>query len=378
MAARPVGAQSRSLSALRREYAQDGLDDGGLADAGPAGDDQHLGHQREPDRGDLAFRKGKPDALLDPRQCLVRVDPGPRQRTVCQPHQPLGDRAFRPMQPGQKHTGRFADPIGDDRALLQFEIECGADQLLRNLEQLLGQRHQLIRRQPAMPLVHGLGQRIGNPGANPHHRGLLDAELHRDGVGGLEADAADVAREPIRVLGHDLDGVGAVGLEDAHRPRRADTVAVQEHHDFPHRLLLGPGGENAGGANRADAVDLAQSVRRCLDDVEHLLAERAHELLGVDRAHAADHAGREVLLDAVGRSRGRGAQEPRLELLAVGAVVDPFARGGDPLAGRNGCGMPNDGHDVPMAARLGAQNAEAVLGVVVGDALDEAGQHFLG
>jgi len=31
-----------------------------------------------------------------------------------------------------------------------------------------------------------------------------------------------------------------------------------------------------------------------------------------------------------------------------------------------------------MAARLGSQNAKAVLGVVVGDALDEAGQHFLG
>jgi hypothetical protein len=31
-----------------------------------------------------------------------------------------------------------------------------------------------------------------------------------------------------------------------------------------------------------------------------------------------------------------------------------------------------------MAARLGAQNAKTILGVVVGDALDEAGEHFLG
>jgi hypothetical protein len=117
----------------------------------------------------------------------------------------------------------------------------------------------------------------------------------------------------------------AVGLVDAHRPRRADTVAVQEHHDFPHRLLLGPGGENAGSANRPDAVDLAQPVRRRLDHVEHLLAEGAQELLGVGRADAPDHAGREVLFDAVGRGRGRCAQEPRLELLAVCPIVDPFA-----------------------------------------------------
>ncbi len=40
--------------------------------------------------------------------------------------------------------------------------------------------------------------------------------------------------------------------------------------------------------------------------------------------------------------------------------------------------MANDGHDITMAAHLGPQNAEAALGVVIGDALDQAGQHFLG
>jgi len=72
-----------------------------------------------------------------------------------------------------------------------------------------------------MSLIHGLGQRIGNPRADPHHGGLLDAELHRDGVGGLETDAADVARQAIRIFGHDLDGVWAVGLVDVHCPCRA-------------------------------------------------------------------------------------------------------------------------------------------------------------
>src|SRR2546425_10349337 len=89
-----------------------------------------------------------------------------------------------------------------------------------------------------------------------------------------------------------------------------------------------------------------------------------------------DHAGRQVFFDAVGRSRRRCAQEPRLELLAVGAVVDPFAGGRDPLAGGNGGGMANHGHDVTMPARPGAQNAKAVLGVVVGYSLDEARQHL--
>src|SRR5258708_11776975 len=36
-------------------------------------------------------------------------------------------------------------------------------------------------------------------------RSLLDSELRRDGVSALEPDPADVARQPVRVLGHDLD-----------------------------------------------------------------------------------------------------------------------------------------------------------------------------
>ena len=45
-------------------------------------------------------------------------------------------------------------------------------------------------------------------------------------------------------------------------------MAVQEDHDFAHGLLLGPGGKDAGSANRPDADDLAQPVWRRLDNVE--------------------------------------------------------------------------------------------------------------
>src|SRR4029077_10859562 len=166
---------------------------------------------------------------------------------------------------------RFTDRVGNHSALPQLEIERGADELLRDLEQLLGERHQLFRWQAAMAFIHGLGQGIGNSGAHTDHRGLIDAELHRDRVGGFKPDAADVAPQPIRVLGHDLDGVGAIGLENPHRPRRANAVAVQEDHDFSYRLLLSPGSENAGSANGPDTVDFAQPVRRRLDDVEYLL-----------------------------------------------------------------------------------------------------------
>src|SRR6476646_902579 len=122
-----------------------------------------------------------------------------------------------------------------------------------------------------------------------------------------------------------LDGISAIGLEYSYRACRADPIAIQEYHDFPHRLLLGPGGKNAGCTNRPDAIHLAQTLRRGLDDVEHLVPESAYQLLCVNRANAPDHAGREVFLDTVGRSRRRRAEKPRSELLTVGAVVDPFA-----------------------------------------------------
>src|ERR1700736_1113046 len=98
-----------------------------------------------------------------------------------------------------------------------------------------------------MSLVHRLGESVRNPGAHADHRRLLDAEPHCDRVRGLEADAADIAGETVGVLGHDLHGIGAVGLEDADRACGAHAMAMQEDHDLPHDILLGPGAGDALG-----------------------------------------------------------------------------------------------------------------------------------
>ena len=111
-------------------------------------------------------------------------------------------------------------------------------------------------------------------------------------------------------------------------------------------------------------------------DIEHLFAEGADQLSGVDRADTPDHARAEILLDALNRRRFRGADETRPELLAVGAVVHPLARGGDPFPRSHHGGMADHGHQVAMPPRLRPQDAEAVLRVVEGDALDQTGQDF--
>ena len=108
-----------------------------------------------------------------------------------------------------------------------------------------------------MAIVHGFGQSVGDAGSDPDHGRFLDAELHGDSIGGLEPDPTDVASQPVWVLGHYLNGIGSVGFVDAHRPCRADAVAVQEDHDLSNDLLLGPGIRNAFGTEYPNAGDLA-------------------------------------------------------------------------------------------------------------------------
>jgi hypothetical protein len=106
-------------------------------------------------------------------------------------------------------------------------------------------------------------------------------------------------RKPIGVLGHDLDGIGAVSLEDANRAGGADPVAVHEDHDLPDDLLLGPGVRDPSGPNRADARHLTKPIGLGLDDVEDLLPEGLDHLLGIDGPDAPDHPRAEIFLDSV-------------------------------------------------------------------------------
>src|SRR6266478_2717067 len=98
----------------------------------------------------------------------------------------------------------------------------------------------------------------------------------------------------------------------------------------------------------------------------------------VDRADAPDHAGAQVFLDTVDRRWRRGAHESRLELLAMGIVVDPFAGCGDPLTRGNGRGMSHDRYQVAVTPRLDPENAETVVVIMEGNSLDETGENFLG
>ena len=152
---------------------------------------------------------------------------------------------------------------------------------------------------------------------------------------------------------------------------------MQKDHDLAHDLLLGPGSDDALGAARADAVDFAQALRRTLDDIENLVAERLNKPFGIDRPDAADHAGGQVLLHTLDRSRLCRFQELRPELQPMRAVILPAPARRHPFAGRDRGRMTKDGYQVLLSAHFHAEHAKTVLLVVKGHPLDKAGENLL-
>src|SRR3954469_17150366 len=206
-----------------------------------------------------------------------------------------------------------------------------------------------------MSLTHRFNERIGDARAHADHCRLFDAKPDGDRISRLETDAADVACQPVRVLSHDLHGVYAIGLVDPNGSCCPNTVAMQEDHDLADNLLLRPSAHDPLGTHGPNSLDLTKPIGVSLDNVEHLSAEGFDHLLGVDGPDAADHPGGKIFLDALDRTRCRGAHETRLELLAMGAVVDPFAGGRQPLSSGDGGGVADDGHEIAVRARLDAR-----------------------
>jgi hypothetical protein len=62
----------------------------------------------------------------------------------------------------------------------------------------------------------------------------------------------------------------------------------------------------------------------------------------------------------------------------MGPIIRPFPCGRNPLTGGNHGGVANDGDKIAVAACLDPNDAKAVVGILVGDALDETRHHFLG
>ena len=367
----------KHLHILRFQDAQDRIHNRRLADARAAGDDENFRAKRELDRLLLTVGEREGRFGREPVDRLGGVDLRPGRLSGREPQDALRDPLLGLVKPGEKNALCFLDAVFHDCLFGKLERHGRLDECRRHFEQLFGERRELVHGKAAMAVIQRFGERIRNPGSDPDHGGFLDAKPGRDCVRRFEADAPDVLRQPVRVFRHELHGIVAVGLVDAHRARCADAMRMQKDHDLADDFLLGPGGNDALGAARADAVDLAQALRRTLDDIEDLVAERLNEPFGIDGADAADHARGEVFLHALDRGRLRGFQELRPELQPVRAVILPGPARRHPFAGRDRRRMAKDGDQVLLPAHFHAEHAKAVLLVVKGHPLHKAGKNLL-
>src|SRR6516162_6268069 len=179
---------------LRTEDLEDRVDQRGLADARAAGDHHHLRDERDADGLYLAVGEREFRPLFDPGDCLVGFDQWPGRLTDRQCLELRCDLAFSAVETSKKHAISPFKIVGDYGAYLKFEAECRFNQLRRHLEQLASECDELLAWKAAMAIVHRLGERVGDAGAHANKRGLLDAQLGCDLVGGAKADATDVAR----------------------------------------------------------------------------------------------------------------------------------------------------------------------------------------
>ena len=366
----------KHLHVLGPQNAQDRVHDGGLADARPAGDDEHLRGKGEFNRLLLTFCEREIRFGCEPGNRFFGIDLRPGGLSGRQPQDALRDPLLGLVQPAEKNAFRRFDAIANDALFAKLQRDGRLDQRHRHFEELFGESVELFHGQSAMAVIERFGERIRNAGPDPDHGGFLDAKLHGNRIGGFEADAAYILGQPVRVFRHDLHGIVAVGLVDAHRAGSADAVRMQKDHDLADDLLLGPGSDDALGPARPDALHLAQAAGGGLDDIEDFVAEGLHQAFGVDGADAADHAGGEVFLHALDRGWRRGFEELRPELQSMGPVVLPAAAGRHPLPSRDRRSVTDGGDEILMAAGFHAKHAEAVLLVVEGHPFHKAGKNL--
>ena len=146
--------------ALARPGSRGRVHQRGLADAGAAGDHQHLPRAAPGAAPRAGSRPAPSRSCPRPRVPPSRRRSAARAGAVGEPQQPFGDAALGPVQAGEEHAGRAVDRVGHHVAVRELERERLVDHLGRDLEQLDRERVQLVRGQRAVALVHGLGERI--------------------------------------------------------------------------------------------------------------------------------------------------------------------------------------------------------------------------
>ncbi len=354
------GRGQHELHLLALQDEEDAAQDGGLAHAGAAGDDEQAMAQGLAHGALLALGQLLAGVLHHPGQRRVLIDGG------------IGGGQWRK----RLHAGGDVLLCGaqirqiDELALALDLSRCQQGLNLRGNEgigsaqQFTGFLDGFCLGEAAVAAAGSRLQHMQHAGANALWRVVCHAEVGGDVVRRFEADAADVLRQAIRVLLQHCLGVITIGLVDAQGARGTDAMLVQKEHDAVDGLLLHPGLANLEAALLAHAFHILELFRLVFDDVEDLGAELLNDALRVGRADAIDEAAAEIALDAVEGIRPAQLQVVRLELRAEVPVRLPRAACLELLAGHHTRGLADEAHDIALALRNDLQDAVAVVLIV--------------
>ena len=360
------------------EEREESPEDGGLPDAGAAGDDENAMTQCSEDCFALAGGEGLACAGFDGSEGGAGVDVGVGRSSLGGAEQAMRDGVLGVTQVGKEEEVGFVDAFADEVPGAEASFDAAEDEGGIHDEESGGLVAQDVEGKGAVALVGGLKEDVLEAGVDACGGIEREAEALGDLVGGLESDAADVAGEAVRIGADDLDGLVAVGLVDADGAGGGDAVAVEEDHDLADGLLLIPRLLDALAALGADAVNFLEPGGGVLDDFEDPGSEAGDELSGVGRTDTLHEPGGEVSFDALG-AVGRGdVEDVGLELASELTVLNPVPAGVDPFAGRHGRGAADDGDDVGVSADADLEDAESVLLVEERDPFDEPGEGIAG
>src|SRR5215813_8828817 len=228
----------------------------------------------------------------------------------------------------------------------------------------------------AVTVFGKLLQDVTDASLGPDARVPGNPQSLRQGIGGLEANAVDIERQPIRILLDAGNSLVAVGLVDTDGSGSANAMGVEEDYNLPDHFLGLPRFDDALFAFGANAVKFGQAFGGLRNDVKDLRAKGLDQLFGKVRADAFDHAGAEIFFNTFEGTRRDDAQRLRLELQAMRPIVDPHTLPLNVLPRVNRCRGADDRHQIAVPTDLDPEDAEAGLLTMEGHTLHGTGQLF--
>ena len=150
-------------------------------------------------------------------------------------------------------------------------------------------------------------------------------------------------------------------------------MALQERHDLANDFLVRPTCSDPARTLGSDTLDLKQSLRRVLDDLEHRLTESVHQPLGKGRADPFDETRAQVFLHAFSGGRCRNAQQCRTKLQPVFPMILPRATGLNVFAGCDRRRGAQHRDQITMPTSFDAKNTKAAVRTMESDAFNQTG-----